>query len=267
MLIARVPLPPLSQFADMLWYAADWKPPHSRERHMPDGSVSVIVLLHDERASASDAAIVTGARSEASWLDTSEPQTVMGVHFKPGGAGPFFDVPVSELTNLDAALADVAEAQFLHEQLLDAATPDARLDRLHDWLIERLLRHRPRLEPAIAWAVRQFERQPHVRISAVADHIGRSSRWFVERFAGDVGLTPKVFSRVQRFQFALRQLHAGAHADLADLAAAAGYFDQAHFTHDFRSIAGLTPTAYLAARTDHPNHVAMADQRPNGSEK
>jgi len=267
MLLGRVPPPPLSSFVELLWYAAWWKPAHARERHMPDGSVGIVILLGDGGAARPEAAMVAGARSEAVFLDTSRPTTVMGVHFRRGAAGPFLDVPLSALTNTHAALGDVAGggslrlrqgcgATSLRDRVLDAVEPEARLDVLQQWLLERLLRQ-PDRDPAIAWAVRQFEHQPHIRISAVADQIGRSSRWFVERFNSEVGLTPKVFSRVRRFQLALRHMHEAATVDLADLAAATGYFDQAHFTHDFRSIAGITPTAYVAARTEHHNHVAI----------
>jgi AraC-like DNA-binding protein len=256
MLVGRVPPPPLSAFIELLWYAAGWKPPHDRERHMPDGSVAMVILLGHGGAAGPESSMIAGARSEAIFLDTSRPATIIGVQFKRGGAGPFLDVPVSELTNTHAALGDVAGPVSLRDRLLEAGDPETRLDVLQQWLMQRLLR-RPDRDPAIAWAVRQFEHQPHIRISAVADRIGRSSRWFIDRFATEVGLTPKVFSRVQRFQLALRQMHETANVDLADLAVDTGYFDQAHFSHDFRSIAGITPTAYLSARTDHPNHVRV----------
>lgn len=258
MLVGRVPPPPLSSCVELLWYAAGWKPTHARERHMPDGSAGIIIVLGTGAAARAEASLAAGARSEAIFLDTSRSTTVIGVHFKRGGAGPFLDVPLSELTNTHAPLGDVAGPASLRDRILEAGEPEGRLDVLQQWLMQRLLR-RPERDPAIAWAVRQFEHQPHVRISAVADQIGRSSRWFVERFNAEVGLTPKVFSRVRRFQQALRHMHAGAAVDLADLALSTGYFDQAHFTHDFRSIAGITPTAYVAARTEHPNHVAILE--------
>ena len=85
-------------------------------------------------------------------------------------------------------------------------------------------------------------------ISEIADGIGISSRRFIQLFSDQVGLTPKVFCRVRRFQQALHKVNGGGAIDWADLAAACGYFDQAHFIHDFRAFAGITPTAYLAAR-------------------
>jgi AraC-like DNA-binding protein len=64
---------------------------------------------------------------------------------------------------------------------------------------------------------------------------------------------------VQRFQGALRRAHRRASVDLADLAAAAGYFDQAHLTHEFNSLAGMSPSVLLAGRTEFLNHVVDRD--------
>jgi methylphosphotriester-DNA--protein-cysteine methyltransferase len=129
---------------------------------------------------------------------------------------------------------------------------------LEEWLTHRLLRPSSG-SAAIAWAVRAIEQHPQVRIRDVADRVGRSWRWFVEQFSREVGLTPKVFSRLCRFQNALARLHGNREIDLADVAVSLGYFDQAHFAHDFHSIAGITPTAYRAGRTAHHNHVAIVD--------
>lgn len=65
-----------------------------------------------------------------------------------------------------------------------------------------------------------------------------------------------MFSRIQRFQAALRLLQRGSRVDLADVAVSTGYFDQAHLIHEFNRVAGMTPSALLAGRTEHLNHVA-----------
>lgn len=255
MLTGRRPAAPLSDQVAMIWYAENWKPVESRQRHMPDGSSQLIISLG---SAASELSIFTGPRSESGFIDTSEPLTLVGAWFKKGGAAPFLRLPASELHNIDAPLADVCGrgAASLRERLLETQGPERRMTVLEQWLASRLRAAR-QPEPAVLWAVRQFERMPAVRVSDVAGRIGRSSRWFIERFAGNVGLTPKVFSRIQRFHLALRHAHTHPDVSLAQLAAAAGYFDQAHFNHDFRSIAGITPSEYLTCRTEHLNHVAV----------
>jgi len=73
-----------------------------------------------------------------------------------------------------------------------------------------------------------------------------------------VGLTPKLFSRIRRFQKVLAGVEDASEVDWARVALSCGYFDQAHFIHDFRAFAGVNPSTYLRYRT-HRNHVAVHD--------
>lgn len=84
-------------------------------------------------------------------------------------------------------------------------------------------------------------------------------RRFRERFQSEVGMAPKLFARVQRFQAVIGAVHALDEVDWAGIAADCGYFDQAHFIHDFRAFSGLTPTEYLAFKSEHRNHVPLPD--------
>jgi AraC-like DNA-binding protein len=111
----------------------------------------------------------------------------------------------------------------------------------------------------VAWAVRQFLEQPELpRIRWVADQLGVSHKHFIGEFRREVGLAPKLFCRIQRFQRALVQAQSGAKLDWADIACQCGYFDQSHFVHDFQAFAGLTPSIFLERRTNDPNYVPVA---------
>lgn len=90
-------------------------------------------------------------------------------------------------------------------------------------------------------------------VGALARHLGTGRRTLERRFAEHVGLSPKGWSRLVRFNGALVAL--GARPALAQAALESGYYDQAHFQHEFRALAGLTPRQFLAAmqaREPHP---------------
>ena len=73
-----------------------------------------------------------------------------------------------------------------------------------------------------------------------------------------VGLSPKVWCRVQRFQMAVQRLHAGGDVRWAELALDCGFYDQAHFANEFRAFSGIDPTTYSVARgTPWANHVRV----------
>jgi AraC-like DNA-binding protein len=96
-------------------------------------------------------------------------------------------------------------------------------------------------------------------VADVSGKIALSSRRFIQVFTDEVGLTPKLFCRVRRFQEAVRRIGTGQRVNWAIVALDCGYFDQAHFIHDFRAFSGLNPSAYAAQRTEHLNHVPILD--------
>jgi AraC-like DNA-binding protein len=120
----------------------------------------------------------------------------------------------------------------------------------------------PGLHVAVAFALTAFDRAPFVTsISTVTAATGMSAKRFIERFKLGVGVTPKRYCRIRRFHRAVTQSHRGQPVDWTRVAQDCGYFDQAHFIHDFRAFAGITPTAYQEARTAFQNHVKFLQSR------
>jgi AraC-like DNA-binding protein len=98
-----------------------------------------------------------------------------------------------------------------------------------------------------------------VPIGDLAAAAGVSGTHLAKRFKELVGVTPKRLARSYRFTLATLAIDVTEPVDWADVAARAGYFDQAHFGREFQEFTGLTPTRYLAARQrflrEHPGHV------------
>jgi len=267
----HIPRPPLNNFVDLFWLYDGYSPgPHSKERLMPDGSVELVINLKEDEARIYDredlarcerlpGAILAGPHSRFFVIDTAQQDSVIGIHFKPGGAFPFFRLPADELHNLHVSLEDLwgVEARLLRERLLEAPTPEKKFQVIEDCLMAQafkpLERHR-----AVGFALGLF-RNIHTApaMADVSDQIGISSRRFIQLFSGEVGLTPKLFCRVRRFQQVLQMIHRGDDCDWVDLAASCGYFDQAHFIHDFKAFSGINPTTYMAQKTEHLNHVPI----------
>ena len=82
----------------------------------------------------------------------------------------------------------------------------------------------------------------------MANRLGLSSRQFERRFRNVVGIPPKLFSRMQRFQRVFQTMED--RANWVDAAVSCGYYDQAHLIRDFRQFSGTTPTALLAEEFD-----------------
>jgi AraC-like DNA-binding protein len=247
--------PPLADFVDGLWVSEGYVQPHAAERILPTGTMTLVLELEEHGAIGE---LVSGARSRFEVLDTSRPLSLLGVRFKAGGGFPFFGLPAGELQDQSAALDTFwgPEARQLREQLLEATDPAARFGIVERFLLWRL-RYGPQRDPAVTYAIDAF-RHPtqEVSVAAVIERTGFSSRRFIATFRDEVGLTPKLFARVSRFRRVITALQSAHPPDLASLALDCGYFDQAHFNHDFRAFAGVSPLAYLRDRTS-TNHVRL----------
>ena len=203
--------------------------------------------------------VLTGMSTRFHVIDTDEQAYVAGVVFRAGGTVPFVAPPAYELSDAEVPLEFLwgrSSVQRVRDQLLSAASPDAALDKL-EAALEQVWREKI-AHPAVLYALRTFRADPAVaRVRKVTDEIALSPKRFIERFKADVGVTPKRYCRLLRFQRVVGQAHRSAPADWAGLALDCGYFDQAHLIHEFREFSGLTPTAYEAQRTTFQNHVTF----------
>jgi transcriptional regulator GlxA family with amidase domain len=188
--------------------------------------------------------------------------TIIGVNFKPGGAYPFLCTPAYELADLHFNLEMLwgRTADELRERLRGAATADQRFSLLEDMLISRLNRA-PQRHGAVSIALAEFDRTGgRARVHDVARRVGLSHRRFIQVFATEVGMTPKKYCRVRRFQTARRLVWDVKTPDWARIAVESGYYDQSHLIRDFRALSGLSPANYLLQSTGQrgrvlPNHI------------
>jgi AraC-like DNA-binding protein len=262
--IHRVTRRPLSDFVDFLWISEGYAQPHAAERVLPTGNMGLVLSL-DEHGGVRD--VLAGASTRSFLLDTSKPLSLMGARFRPGGGFPLFDGPAGELQDLSVPLDLVwgPRARTLRQQLLEARTAPARFRVLESFLLEQVLR-RPHRQPVVRYAIDAFQNSAGVSsVAEVTARTGFSARRFIEMFRHEVGMTPKVFCRVSRFRAVVSAIaaapsvapKAASAVDWAATALTCGYFDQAHFIHDFREFAGMTPSGYLRHRTASPNHVRV----------
>ena len=186
---------------------------------------------------------------------------IMGVQFKAGGAHPFFGPSARVLCNEHVALEDIwgAAAGRLHHQLVEAASVDAKFRVLFEAMIARMCRPLQR-HPAVALALARFDCAPHVaRVGVVAAESGLSRRRFIEVFVEEIGFTPKLYLRLQRFNRILHRVYGARAVDWSEIAYLHGYADQPHFNREFREFSGLTPSQYLAQPGQGPGHAQLAE--------
>ena len=152
-----------------------------------------------------------------------------------------------ELCNRPVAF-DVFRARAsrqLAERLDEAATDGALVRTIDRFLLSQFDPSRA-ADPIVEHCVQAIEHS-HGRgqITGLAAAVGLSPRQLQRRFDAHVGLTPKKFATIVRFQRIFRVVEQERAADLTQAGIAAGYFDQAHFIHSFKALTGLTPSRFF----------------------
>jgi AraC-like DNA-binding protein len=237
---------------------------------MPTGTVQLLVNLdRDELHSYSATgdgpsgvqrtagAALQGPFTTPMMIDTAEQRRILWVAFQFGGSYPFFAVDAAASYDLVIDLVDLwgRDGATLRDRLLDVPTAARKLQAVQDALLAHAVRPLDR-DPAVAAAATALHRGRTV--AAVADSLGWTAKRLARCFSQQIGLAPKRFARVRRFQRVLRRSAAGvAPVDWARLAAECGFYDQAHLIHEFRAHAGTTPPEYSPRSPTELNHVPV----------
>lgn len=250
------PGPPLNEFIEYLWLIEGGQA-RRLEKILPCGANELVVNLKNNEINIHDAedpdryrrfsgAVLSGTYSQSFICNALQHEAIMGVHFKPGGAFPFLDTEASELTNAHADLADLwgRSAFELRERLCEAPTPQQRFWTMEGVLKARLHDDEPR-QSKMKFALKMFARKGNGNsIREVSRELGLSQRRFIQMFSSHVGLTPKLFCRIRRFQRARILAEKLGAPDWAAVAVTCGYFDQSHLINDFKEFSGSTPRIY-----------------------
>jgi AraC-like DNA-binding protein len=175
-----------------------------------------------------------GQRAVVARLHLGAPESVLGI---PASTIADRIVPLEELWGAPAARR-LVDRLFSARDMIDAAAV------LEMAIADRFAAARDRGDRA-QLVLNAAERLSGASVSAVAADLGVSERHLRRVFREAVGVSPKAFTRLTRFHRALRAAREDGHANWADIAAAAGYYDQAHLIAEFRTIAGAPPRAFL----------------------
>ena len=210
-------------------------------RTIPNGAVELSCRI-------GDVPTVTGPQTGPTVARLAPGSVVVGVRFRPGAAPSVLGVPAFELVDLALTSEDLwgRAAVALGEQMAAARSTEQAAAILEAAVLARL-EAAARPDALVGEAVRRLHAWGGDDVSALPSSLHISARQLRRRCHEAIGLAPKVIQRMLRFQgfLALAQLESGSDADLARLAAEAGYADQSHLTRESAQLAGSSPRALL----------------------
>lgn len=190
---------------------------------------------------------LAGPRPTTTFLRREGPLTLLGARFKHGAVAPLLPYPVKELEQRFVPLtglwpdtgAALAAAAARHGSIAD-------LVHKFEAALTQLLSQARRPDPMVRKAVKLIaQNQGNLEVSALAAQLGVSRQTVKHKFDQHVGVSPKLFGKLRRFQAVLRQLAGASKIDWTALARGSGYYDQAHLIREFNHFTGFSPQKFL----------------------
>lgn len=260
---------PINNFVDYLWKVSyqDLKP-QSVEKILPDGGVEVFVNLNYDRLGKEDdqvlldqpwikrAAFIGGLRTKATETKFPASLNLMGIRFKPHGFKSFFNIGLHELVDKTFSLDDVIliDQRGLVERLRNADTELEQFAILENLLISNFTYKKEEDVDKIVGQI--LSNHGNVRMEELYGYISNASKNFLRKFKDKTGTTPKKISDIYRFKrvINLAKNLDSKKADWQTILYQCGYYDQAHFIHDFKKYSGVTPSKYFKNKVDYFSH-------------
>ncbi len=254
----------LAPYVRCFWALETDRAAASIERIVPDGRPEIAVHYRDRFDKWSPQAgvwekqprtLFIGQARESVLLRSGLRSGIVGIRFQYAGAGHFLRISMGETTNqiLDLNDVSIGLTKELEERVVLARALPERIRIVREFLEKKLLDREP--DSLVNHAVRMItDRQGQVILKNILEDLQISERQFERRFVDRIGVGPKGFARIIRFQNALRTIQSTPRINLTEAAMSFGYFDQAHFIKEFKQLSGLTPTSYISEAHQMSDH-------------
>ncbi|WP_299110687.1 AraC family transcriptional regulator [uncultured Winogradskyella sp.] len=264
----KIPLRLEKHIANLI-YHKDYFPEHKKDKYLPDGTINIVFELTNNPKFIYDNE--TGKIAQKCtdvWFSgvlkdyitiSSHHEEMIVLVFKPGAGFPLIHSSVSKYTNQVVPAEQIfgKHILLLLKELKLPTSVQEKFLAIEQWLNEQLKADDFYLE-VIRYAINNIESSPtHINLNELSKKMGYSQKQFIQLFKKYVGLTPKQFHRIIRFNEILSVVENKERISWTTIANDCGYFDQAHFIKDFQSFSGINPKKYLCDIEDFPNFLPI----------
>jgi AraC-like DNA-binding protein len=264
---------PLNNFIDSFIHMEGLSFTHTLDRFLPDGNTELIIDLGEKPQYIHDNdtlkviqrcthAWVSGVRTRPITIPAGTGNRIIVIGFKKGAANPFYSFPMNEITD-SVVMADLIFGRSiceLREQLLSAVSMHQMFHRIELFLMARA-GNKLNADPnsnCVQYAIHHMTHHHNIfSFQGFSEHIGYSQKHFIDLFRKQVGVTPKQYLKIMRFQKAILEAEAVQEINWSQLARESGFYDQAHFIHDFKEFSGFTPHEYQQRKNTELNYVPV----------
>lgn len=260
----------LSKHIDSAFYLGSYNPEHEIERLIPDGTLSLVIELdYKERFIYDNSSFEAVQTCRYSWLSGMQnkyisisalPNTeLVAIRFKPGGFFPFINSSVYKLYNRVISASeyfpdsiDELRASIIHQENVKD-----KLNLVQEWLDDNY-KSAESINTSIYNACLKIVSNPTLNtLHQFKSDIRYSEKQFIHHFKIQVGITPKIFQRIIRFNQILPKLQGKETIEWTQISEECGYFDQSHFIRDFKRFSGFNPSEFLVSSSGRTNFIPL----------
>jgi AraC-like DNA-binding protein len=243
----------LSSFAHRLWIQEKSAALHNRDCTLPNSYIELVINCGaplywlTERGNAIDLpdGYLMGLHRKPLHVKAKGNTFLIGVRLYPWAAGTLLNMH-SALSEQPFLALDSAWHPFVkHLKKMVWRHPKEAIDDLQQFLTNLPLRSHPDMEAIQQGGQQIYAANGDVRVTSLAEKTYRSVCQFERQFKKYLGLTPKAFARLIRFETARNCLTKATDLQFSGIASQLGYFDQSHFINDFKLFANYTPREFL----------------------
>lgn len=248
---------PFDEFVESIFHFKGFEPDHSIERVVPTGHVFVIFELDDiERNTFDNETLQPNASYRNAWvtgmhrnyisISAHQDSEMFVIQFKAYGAHPFLHVPMDQLADKVVPCGDILDGQLmtLREDISNATASTDKFAVAERWLESR---YEERFSPpgSVVAVAKLLQEQPASKLNEIVDSYDGTQKHLISQFKKFVGLTPKQYQRVLRFNDVFMQMQGDQFLSWSDIAHRCGYSDQSHFIREFKHFSGFNPESFL----------------------
>ncbi len=272
MIFETHPLSPhIDQHIESVFYFKHFMPDHSKERVVPTGHIFLIFELDDKPRNTFDNQTLepnqvytkvwlSGMHRNYITISAHEDSEMLVVQFKPFGGHPFLHKPCAQFSEQVLAGETVFgdEILTLREQLYHQSTFQEKFNIIEQWLNQRF---NPDLTAPqeLLTLVTRLQAEPVIQYQQIIDSYPHTHKTLIDQFKKYIGLTPKHYQRIVRFNDILQHIQQQQNIAWSDVANQCGFSDQSHFIKEFKHFSGFNPKDFIDEQLnmDEPNFFPL----------
>lgn len=247
----------ISPYLEAIFHFREFKPDHSIERVVPTGHIFIIFELDGmKRHTFDNVTLEPNATYTKVWISgmhhnyisisAHQDSEMFVIQFKPHGAYPFLHIPLAGLNDkvlpAEKVLGD--EMLTLHQQIKEKSTSQEKFHVADDWLHNRFDPDKTAPDELLK-IVENLQKEPCSNYNGVVNGFPNSQKHLIDQFKKYLGLTPKYYQRILRFQEIFQQMQKDKSVAWSQIAYQCGYSDQSHFIKEFRHFSGFNPQEFI----------------------